>query len=565
MALLVMVVLLSVLVSAVHWFLLSGVGGDSLLVAVQLPLARHTLSAQGSVEMDEQTEGREEEEEEEYGKEEEKKVVSQEALQHRALHVRREDPLQSTWYDGDNVLDPPQWSDGDQEEYTVLLDTGDYVLEEQDMDKVAAHAPKPSAQSTHELPSAAKWAKPHFQGAHLTVHKHRQAAHPTIQHNMPAAHSIPQSNRQAAHPTLWSNGQATHSTPQGHGQEAHSATQSDGLVTRATQSDGLVARATQSNGGLVARATQSDGLVSHATQSDGLVARATQSDRLVARATQSDGLVARATQSDGLVAHATQSDGLVAHAEAAETLPRENGTIPGWDDRERKSKEALGQGLAKVFQMTKESYFSELGLATERTSSSRPASLPSSSPPSHAVSPSSRCSALPCLELLNSAEKYIYTKCTRRAVPGGDRHSAPSCKCRFVDRRGRKSVALVSLPGSGNTWVRGLLEKATGICTGSIYCDRTLREGGFCGEGLRGTNLIAVKTHDSSLAWRGGGRAEPTRPVFDKAIFLIRNPFRANIAEWNRQISRKYASEQSGSSHVKYVSSPAFFGKSCSD
>lgn len=121
----------------------------------------------------------------------------------------------------------------------------------------------------------------------------------------------------------------------------------------------------------------------------------------------------------------------------------------------------------------------------------------------------------------------------------------------------------MSLPGSGNTWVRGLLEKATGICTGSIYCDRTLREGGFCGEGLRGTNLIAVKTHDSSLAWRGGGRAEPTRPVFDKAIFLIRNPFRAIIAEWNRQISRKYASEQTGSSHVKYVSSAAFFGKSC--
>ena len=38
--------------------------------------------------------------------------------------------------------------------------------------------------------------------------------------------------------------------------------------------------------------------------------------------------------------------------------------------------------------------------------------------------------------------------------------------CHFIDGRGREPVALASFPGSGNTWVRGLLEKATGICTG---------------------------------------------------------------------------------------------------
>jgi hypothetical protein len=34
-------------------------------------------------------------------------------------------------------------------------------------------------------------------------------------------------------------------------------------------------------------------------------------------------------------------------------------------------------------------------------------------------------------------------------------------------------VGLVSFPGSGNTWVRGLLQKVTGICTGmyfELYC-----------------------------------------------------------------------------------------------
>ena len=38
--------------------------------------------------------------------------------------------------------------------------------------------------------------------------------------------------------------------------------------------------------------------------------------------------------------------------------------------------------------------------------------------------------------------------------------------CRFMDGRKRAAVALVGFPGSGNTWVRGLLERTTGYCTG---------------------------------------------------------------------------------------------------
>ena len=38
--------------------------------------------------------------------------------------------------------------------------------------------------------------------------------------------------------------------------------------------------------------------------------------------------------------------------------------------------------------------------------------------------------------------------------------------CEFMSGERRAPVVLVSLPGSGNTWIRGLLEKATGICTG---------------------------------------------------------------------------------------------------
>ena len=73
--------------------------------------------------------------------------------------------------------------------------------------------------------------------------------------------------------------------------------------------------------------------------------------------------------------------------------------------------------------------------------------------------------------------------------------------------------------------------------------------------------MLAVKTHESSVQWRGGRKIDTSKPEFDKVIFLIRNPFKANIAEWNRQISKKYASDQTGSSHVKYVSNEAFFGE----
>ena len=49
----------------------------------------------------------------------------------------------------------------------------------------------------------------------------------------------------------------------------------------------------------------------------------------------------------------------------------------------------------------------------------------------------------------------------------------PYGECRFMNGTNRAPVALVSFPGSGNTWVRGLLEQATGICTGECYTSPT--------------------------------------------------------------------------------------------
>lgn len=58
-------------------------------------------------------------------------------------------------------------------------------------------------------------------------------------------------------------------------------------------------------------------------------------------------------------------------------------------------------------------------------------------------------------------------------------------------------TALASYPGSGNTWVRHLIQQATGLNTGSIYYIPywLSAHNGFPGEGLSCGKQVAVKTH----------------------------------------------------------------------
>ena len=76
------------------------------------------------------------------------------------------------------------------------------------------------------------------------------------------------------------------------------------------------------------------------------------------------------------------------------------------------------------------------------------------------------CTHPPCLQYLNTSERSIFDKCVKKVKPG---HTASQCKCRFRESEGHKRIALNSLEGSGNTWVRGLLEKTTGLCTGTVF------------------------------------------------------------------------------------------------
>ncbi|XP_034118500.1 WSCD family member CG9164 [Drosophila albomicans] len=87
-------------------------------------------------------------------------------------------------------------------------------------------------------------------------------------------------------------------------------------------------------------------------------------------------------------------------------------------------------------------------------------------------------------------------------------------------------TALASFPGSGNTWLRYLLQQATGILTGSIYKDYGLLKTGFPAENVCNSSVLLVKTHEwGSKAWA----------PFSKAILLVRDPEKAIIAEFNRQ------------------------------
>ena len=78
------------------------------------------------------------------------------------------------------------------------------------------------------------------------------------------------------------------------------------------------------------------------------------------------------------------------------------------------------------------------------------------------------CTEPHCMDYLTSYDKECYNYCVKKGQLNSKsvHNTGMHGECRFMRGEGRAAVALASLPGSGNTWVRGLIEKATGICTG---------------------------------------------------------------------------------------------------
>ncbi|XP_047469980.1 WSC domain-containing protein 1-like [Penaeus chinensis] len=101
--------------------------------------------------------------------------------------------------------------------------------------------------------------------------------------------------------------------------------------------------------------------------------------------------------------------------------------------------------------------------------------------------------------------------------------------CSRMDVRfavGMTSSILHSFPRSGNTWVRYLLEAASGVFTSSVYSDRTLVAAGYLGERHKlgwGTTL-ATKSHFIKHLQKY--KNIPT-------VTIIRNPARVFVSLWS--------------------------------
>ena len=124
-------------------------------------------------------------------------------------------------------------------------------------------------------------------------------------------------------------------------------------------------------------------------------------------------------------------------------------------------------------------------------------------------------------------------------------HQAPPCPNKEFGF-GFPLAAIISYPGSGNTWLRHLIEKAGGFYTGSVYNDSALINKGFKGELLKVgqfRKLIGIKHH----SFHGPGYRISNdfgtllkNTSESKCLVLLRNPYDAYLAEFSRYYCRTH-------------------------
>lgn len=177
------------------------------------------------------------------------------------------------------------------------------------------------------------------------------------------------------------------------------------------------------------------------------------------------------------------------------------------------------------------------------------------------------CSESNCHEFLSKEERKVVTACKRLDIDKEQLDiSFHGHNCSFLPEMGRHPVALVSAAGSGNTWTRGLLERATGVCTGSVGCDNILKSHGFVGEDVKSGKVLVVKTHLVTPKWVHGSHrsGKGADHGYSAAVFILRNPVMSVIAEWNRRASRRILGKNNSAisyeSHT-YLLPRKFFGK----
>ena len=178
-----------------------------------------------------------------------------------------------------------------------------------------------------------------------------------------------------------------------------------------------------------------------------------------------------------------------------------------------------------------------------------------------------KCSDRICSDFFTNSDKPHFKYCVHKTwgVTINEYREPAKSTCVFINGTNRYPIGLASYPGSGNTWVRGLLQKVTGLCIGGVYCDVELRKNGYPGESIRSGVAFMVKSHqiDPRWYWVKYGPKQPFTyfqkrehvPVFSGGVFILRNPFHAMVAEYKRQMW-----ERQPGNHVKTLNE-SYFGE----
>ncbi len=134
----------------------------------------------------------------------------------------------------------------------------------------------------------------------------------------------------------------------------------------------------------------------------------------------------------------------------------------------------------------------------------------------------------------------------------------------FRPARNAAPTALWSAPGSGNTWLRLLIEYSTGLATGSVYADGQLAavmpsEGWPTATRADCRDMIALKTH-AGLTDHAASPTAVCGGAISRAIFLVRHPFAAAWAEFQRSVFwRSSQSHAAAVSELPPASSQGFW------
>jgi len=128
----------------------------------------------------------------------------------------------------------------------------------------------------------------------------------------------------------------------------------------------------------------------------------------------------------------------------------------------------------------------------------------------------------------NKNKKLIFSSKLKSRTPWEKDEECSKYNIGHLVPKSRPTCALASYPGSGNTWLRYLIEGATGVFTGSRYKDLQIQMYGLWGE-MRdwqdGTTIVQ-KTHDchpDHVKNDFGGRG----------ILILRNPYDAVLSDHN--------------------------------